>query len=41
MEILGVLYDGFLIALQPINITVVIIGVILACLLGLCQDWVQ
>ncbi len=34
MEILGLLYDGFLIALQPINITVVIIGVIIGLFIG-------
>ena len=34
MEILGLLYDGFLIALQPINITVVIIGVIVGLFIG-------
>ncbi len=34
MEILGLLYDGFLIALQPLNITVVIIGVIVGLFIG-------
>ena len=34
MEILGLLFDGFLIALQPINITVVIIGVIIGLFIG-------
>ena len=34
MEILGLLYDGFLIALQPINISVVIIGVIVGLFIG-------
>ena len=34
MEILGLLYDGFLIALQPLNITVVIIGVIIGLFIG-------
>ena len=34
MEILGLLFDGFLIALQPINITVVIIGVIVGLFIG-------
>ena len=34
MEILGLLYDGFLIALQPLNITVVIIGVVVGLFIG-------
>ena len=34
MEILGLLFDGFLIALQPLNITVVIIGVIVGLFIG-------
>ena len=34
MEILGLLYDGFLIALQPLNIIVVIIGVIVGLFIG-------
>ncbi len=34
MEILGLLYEGFLIALQPLNITVVIIGVIVGLFIG-------
>ncbi len=34
MEILGLLYDGFLIALQPLNITVVIFGVIVGLFIG-------
>jgi len=34
MEIIGLLYDGFLIALQPLNITVVIIGVIVGLFIG-------
>ena len=34
MEILGLLFDGFLIAIQPLNITVVIIGVIVGLFIG-------
>ena len=34
MEILGLLFDGFLIALQPLNITVVIVGVIVGLFIG-------
>ena len=34
METLGLLFDGFLIAIQPLNITVVIIGVIVGLFIG-------
>ena len=34
METLGLLFDGFLIAVQPLNITVVIIGVIVGLFIG-------
>ena len=34
METLGLLFDGFLIAIQPLNITVVIFGVIVGLFIG-------